>query len=323
MNLEQSVANILELHQKLHKTEKRFNRVKWIFKPVIVLAFISVAVTSFLPFLLPFTTPVILAGVAAVILRLVIYKYVFGDPETKFKKAVKEEYTPTMFNHFASEVSFLEDLFIDVEAINRSYLFMLRADSLKKATAAEGSIANLSARFSFVTIANDDITLKSIIKGIADDTEDFLTGLSTDLGQESDLENKQFFKGFLTQISIEAQKQEIIIVSSNLAEAYVKKSRYTKGWSNTNIDSSTFSVLSKSQETQISESIVHALNAFEKAGARKVFISIINDKMTIAFPWAKNWLSPRFEDKAPIDQNFAGLFNAQKELVHSLAKSSI
>lgn len=321
MNLEQSISSLIELHEKLHKTERRFNRIKWIFKPIIVLAFVAVAITSFLPFILPFTTPIILAGVAAVILRLVVYKFVFGDPESKFNKKVKNDLAPLILEAFAENTTPLDVALVDAEAINQSKLFMLRADTISQSITASGFISTLKARLGYLTVANEDITLKSIIKGIADDAEDFITGLSTEYGHERDLENKTFFSGFLIQISKPLSEKEFVVLPSKLAKVYTQKSKYTKGWHCYEVESTTFSIISRSSETILPSTIIQALMAFEKAGARKVYLSIVQDKVTIAFPWAKNWLKPKFEDKRPIDQNSAQLIRVQASLVKSIAES--
>lgn len=222
MNLTEVTQELKALHEKLNRIERRYNRTKWIFKPVTILGFIALAITTLLPFLLPFTAPIILAMVAAFLLRLIVYKYIFGDPESKFNKAVKETYVPAFVNILSTDSKTDKTLGITAESINKSRLFLMKADTVYHEVTFIGSIEEAKAEFGQITIANDDITFGAILKSFGDDFVDGMMGLDTEFGHEKSLDNKKFFKGFYAEIALPKNENECIVIGEKLVEIYQK-----------------------------------------------------------------------------------------------------
>jgi hypothetical protein len=323
LNLHDITQDTIALHIKLHKTEKRYNRIKWIFKPITILGFIALAITSLLPFLLPFTAPLILAMVAAFVLRLIVYKYVFGDPESKFNKAVKSIYTPAFISLLSEDAIAEKPMGITSESINTSKLFLLKADTVYHEATYRGNIENAQAEFGQITIANDDITLSAILSSIGEDVIDGLTGLNTEFGHEKNLNNKKFFKGFYAEITLPKTHEHFLIVTEAIADTYQKKSPFVKSWHVQKIVDTTFCILSKSGEANLPQGFTDSIKDFEKAGARKAIISMMGNKLAIAFPWGMPHFTPNFEENQPVKEAFIELFTVQSRLVLDLVNNSL
>jgi hypothetical protein len=308
------------LQQKLKKREKWFKRIKWIFKPFIVVATIVFFVATVLPVIIPFAIPIVVAGIAAFIVRFVLYKYAFGDPKSKIQEAFDQEMLG-LINQFG-EFGFAKTPIYNREDFDMIKVGRKTADGLSHGLIFSGKWNDVPSISGYLSATNESISVSGFLQDAAAGVLDDLAGIGFDYSDSDtsySADQKNIFKGWVTELETEKVEDEWMIVPASLSKAFIEKSKFTKGWKNVTALEGQYVFATKSGETP--QVALDILKVLKEKGPIKVLFSSIKGRLFITFPWQAQYTLVNIENDKGLSENLFKGFEKQFRFIDTCAKT--
>ncbi|MFY0675094.1 MAG: hypothetical protein JXQ87_16955 [Bacteroidia bacterium] len=308
------------LQQKLKKREKWFKRIKWIFKPFIVVATIVFFVATVLPVIIPFAIPIVVAGIAAFIVRFVLYKYAFGDPKSKLQEAFDREIL-SLINQFG-EFGFAQVPVYNKEDFDLIKVGRKTADGLSHGLIFSGKWHDVSSISGYLSATNESISVSGFLQDAAAGILDDLAGIGFDPGSENTsyaADQKNIFKGWVTELETEKVDDEWMIVPASLSKVFMEKSSFTHGWKSVTALEGEYVFATKTGETP--QIALNMLKVLKENGPLKVVFTTIKGRLFITFPWHSEYTFVNIENDKGLSENLFNGFEKQFRFIDACAKA--
>lgn len=221
--MEEIASEFQAKRQKLSESQRKYNRTKKWTKPILIVSVICLGLSSLLPFLAPILAPIMILGLVVLLVRWVIYRFVFKDPQKQFNEVYQKEVIPHIL---PSNTQWKGEKFrvFETTELNDSRLFYLKADksfSRGQFVSEDGRI-----RVAFSKLIHEKYTFKTFLRDTADDIVMSAFGVDEALYEDiQSMEENVFFSGMIATIKVDNDTPWMSFPAGSF-ELYHKKNRY-------------------------------------------------------------------------------------------------
>ncbi len=308
------------LHITLKKKEKNYKRIKWIFKPFIVVAVILLLLTAVLPILAPIVWPILAIGAAAFIVRFLLYKYAFGDPKTKLQQAFDNAIKEMLANY--GDLNFYNERIYNNEDFDQIKIGIKKADGVSQRLHFKGTWNNLNCTAGYLSAMHESISFSGILQDAASGIIDDIMGLDGDIGGGNETysgDRKNIFRGWVTQIESELINNEWVIAPIALGKLLINKSKFVGGWQRTTALEGQYMFITKSGETcPIALKMLQIIN---DNNLKTVFISAVKGKLFVVFRWKSEYTYIDINNEKTFSESLFTAFYRQFESTNACVKA--
>lgn len=219
-----------QLYSDLLQKQRTYERYRKWFKPILIVAAIAVLVGTVLPFLLPLTAPIVIIGALALILRWVLYRFVFKNPATAFREAYHAKFLRPLLHELHPQLAPDKWRALETKELNSSQLFVDYIDESRQHGAAtlpknSAETTGGTLKLAWFRLVREKVTLGGLLHDFAEDVFMELTGDDGDFDEERNHKIVSVFSGLIFQSKFEGQGNWLVL-PTKLLELYKKQGRY-------------------------------------------------------------------------------------------------
>lgn len=284
--LQKKLSDFEEYRKKKNRSLKTFNVIKGILKFVYYPAAGLAILSGILPFLLPFSLPIIILGAAAFITQALLYQYAFKEPDVKFREYFKREIVAFAFKEYFPNYRYSPFKKIDRKKIDYSQIFKEYIHSYYGEDHIVGKCKGVVIEACEVELNTEKTTFKSVASNIFFGSED----------DEGDI--IQFFKGlyFIADFHKSFEGRALIIPNAVINTGLFKKSSF-QGLKKVTMDNvdfddqfATFSNNEYLTQYLMPPALLNRIVDLQVKYKAKVYLSFVNGLLFLGIDWGKDLL---------------------------------
>lgn len=293
--LAEKLAEFEKYRQKMHRLSVLNKNISKLFKFVYYPGLVVAIVTFALPVILPFTLIFILISAGVFILDLLLYNFVFKEPEIRFRKRFKTDIVRWVMQRVNPTLQYEPEGKIPKEDIQKAELFKASIDLYEGEDYVSGQLEGVDFQFGEATLYVDKETFGSFMEGVASGVLDSIFGGSEDDGGE-DHNYVKFFNGFMMRANFNRQeKGKLIVVPNKVVGSGLFRKDHFQGKKRFETGDSTFDELFSCYtsgdiegNSVLDSEFRAAIMELVKTVRAKVYVSLVNGALLVAVDWQKN-----------------------------------
>ena len=312
--IEQTLTSFEAYRKKKLRSYKWFLRITKPFKIAYFIAIPSAVISAILPFLLPFFLPVILIGLGLFIFQIILYNFVFKEPDEKFRIKFKEEIMPMVFKKINPNFDYYPFKKFTEKRIKSMSLFK---DSITRYVGEDyvkGKIQEVEMEFCEAFLWTEKVTIGSVAGGVAGTLLDAFTGsdgVGNDEGGDFSKQVK-FFSGLVMEVDFHKSfSGEVFCVPKKYIDKGIFKKASFKGQTKKEVNNPDFdqfySVFGTDEQLLhyvLTPALLEKFNKLRNDLNAEIFLSFINGKLNMGINWGRDLFECDFEKGIPSINDF-------------------
>lgn len=196
-DLQKILTDFEKFRKRKYRSFQWFKRLTIPLKIAYYVTVPVVVVSAIIPFLFAFTWPVIAIGASAFVFQLILYQWVFREPDEKFYRKFKEEIMPLAFEKINPNFQYDYRKKFSLERIKGMALFKDTVSEYHGEDYVKGKVLDVEIEFCEATLKTRKYSAGSVAKGAA---LSVLSMVADGDGDASISKEKVFFQGLLMEV---------------------------------------------------------------------------------------------------------------------------